>query len=227
MNPTEKGRRGFFASLLGGARELVAGFGDTGPDRSDGPDGLAGPGLANEADGPRFTFESLPASPAPAVPRAAPTKRLVRPPGALPEAAFATACTRCGACIEACPEATLAIGSDGFPVAETWRSACALCPKTPCIAACEPQALIPTPPAQFRLGVVFVMERLCLNFGHTPKSPDDDDEVCDRCLDWCPIPHALVAEDSVVPKVDPEHCTGCGLCVAHCAALPRAITFKA
>lgn len=215
MNPNGKGRRGFFASLLGGAKELVAGLGEAGPDE---------PG--QEADsGPRFTFESQPVAPGQTVSRAAPPRPLVRPPGALPEPAFIAACTRCRACIEACPEATLAIGHDGYPVAETWRSACALCPSTPCIAACEPRALIPTPPSQFRLGVAFVMERLCLNAGHSIDTPDD--EVCDRCLDWCPIPHAIVAEDSVVPRVDPQHCTGCGLCVAHCAALPRAITFKA
>ena len=191
------GRRGFFASLISGARTLVAEL--------------------EADDGPRFTPPpATHTSPRPSTH----TRPTVRPPGASAE--FIAACTQCGACIEACPENTLAVGPDGFPVAEPWRSACALCPTTPCIAACEPGALVATPPRYFRLGTAHVSERLCLNTA-------DPDLECDRCLDWCPVPGAIAVpqeSETLVPTVDPSCCTGCGLCIVGCAAYPKAIILR-
>lgn len=64
--------------------------------------------------------------------------------------------------------------------------------------------------------------------GAQPEVSDDDDdvEVCERCLAWCPVPGALTIvpeSGSVVPRVDASLCTGCGECVSHCAAYPGAL----
>ena len=197
-----QGRRGFFAKLIGAARELDA-------ELSGEPATLE----ADPSDTPRFV-------PPPVVPE--PTREIRgrsarRPPGALPEVEFIATCTRCMACIEACPESTLALDRGGLPIAEPWRSACALCPTTPCIAACEPRALTPTAAHAIRIGRAVVLSTLCLN---------QDDDLCDRCLDWCPVPLAITTANSPIPTVDPDRCTGCGLCVAQCPALPRAIALR-
>jgi len=210
-----KGRRGFFGSLL----SSVASFKDglvAARDNDEEADALDGPTFVPPPAAVPFTSSAGPASLARG-PR--------RPPGALPEPDFLSACTRCGACIERCPEETLIGGADGFPLAQVDKRPCALCPTTPCITACEAGALVPTAPSAFRFATARVMARLCLNGPHSPAEPDA--EPCERCLDWCPIAGALTvsteANASKIPTVDATLCTGCGLCAAHCPAYPRAI----
>ncbi len=155
-------------------------------------------------------------------------KPLPRPPGALPEAEFLTACTRCGACIEACPEETLQLHEDGYPVADIAKHPCILCTTTPCISACEPKALSPIAPAGIRFGTARVFARLCLNALRGPETPiDEDDPPCERCIEWCKVEGAIkLGTGGGVPIVDADKCTGCGLCVAHCKAYPQALGFE-
>jgi ferredoxin-type protein NapG/ferredoxin-type protein NapH len=75
-----------------------------------------------------------------------------------------------------------------------------------------------------RFGTARILTRLCLNHGWTPR--EEDDEPCERCLDWCPVPGALTMGDDAIPGVDAALCTGCGLCAQHCAAYPQAIAIK-
>ncbi len=218
-----KGRRGFFGSLLNSVASLKEGLlaARVSSDEEDDSD---------LSDGP--TFVPPPAVAPPASPAVAP-RGPRRPPGALPEPDFLSACTRCGACIERCPEETLFAGPDGFPLAQVDKRPCAMCPTTPCITACQPAALVPTAPSAFRFATAVVMARLCLNApqkGPQRQASDPDAEPCERCLDWCPIPGALKVSPepsaSKVPTVDAALCTGCGLCVAHCPAYPRAIALR-
>lgn len=169
-----------------------------------------------------------------------------RPPGALPDAEFLAACTRCGACIEACPEETLAVGPDGYPIADVGRRPCHLCRTVPCVAACAPGALRPVEPSGIRFGTARVFAKLCLNAtrGTAPgradeaglrtddaDDPDDragedaeDDPPCEVCVDWCKVEGAIaLGPRGGVPIIDPAKCTGCGLCVAHCKAYPQAL----
>lgn len=56
-------------------------------------------------------------------------------------------------------------------------------------------------------GVVRIREKDCL--GYT--------SFCSVCSERCPVPGAIVIELGR-PRVDPEHCNGCGICVGVCPA---------
>src|SRR6478735_6976891 len=74
-------------------------------------------------------------------------RRFVRPPGALPEMAFLAACTRCGACSDACPPRAIRVApsSEGFaagtPHLEVELQPCIACADMPCATACPTGAL--------------------------------------------------------------------------------------
>jgi ferredoxin len=72
----------------------------------------------------------------------------IRPPFAQDELAFLLACTRCGACVTACPHGVifplaprLGISVAGTPALNLLHKGCHLCDGWPCVAACEPGAL--------------------------------------------------------------------------------------
>jgi ferredoxin len=44
-----------------------------------------------------------------------------------PPGHFEDRCTRCGACVDACPESILRRGSGGFPTVDFTASACTFC----------------------------------------------------------------------------------------------------
>ncbi len=204
-------RRGFFREALASLKKLV--------DEDEAP----------------LTPTFVPGAPAgddeAAEPSAPPaTRRPRRPPGALPEEAFLAACTRCGACIEACPESTLVADEAGLPVADIERHPCMMCRDVPCAAACEPgpggvRALVVGPIAEIaRFGTARPLLRLCLNAGWAEAPEEAREAPCERCVDWCPVPGALALDQRALPVVDGALCTGCGLCAAHCKAYPRALT---
>ena len=71
----------------------------------------------------------------------------LRPPGAINENAFASACVRCGQCVQACPYdtlklATLASGlSAGTPYFVARDIPCEMCEDIPCAKVCPSGAL--------------------------------------------------------------------------------------
>lgn len=94
-----------------------------------------------------FWGDSSPSEPAPA-----PAISWHRPPGALPEAEFLAACTRCDLCVKVCPHWALKVATrhdappPGTPFLHDPESdACARCPDQPCIPACPSGALTPLP----------------------------------------------------------------------------------
>lgn len=166
--------------------------------------------------------------------------RLLRPPGALEEFAFLTACTRCDACLLACPQGAIlrATGSArlalGTPYIAPRAMPCFLCAELPCIAACPEGALLwPGPngqgaPPAVRMGKAVVNMERCLN-GATQEASLQE---CRTCLERCPYPGEAIrmiegaAGTPPRPEVDAEFCTGCGLCEFGCPAPDAAIVVE-
>ena len=139
-----------------------------------------------------------------------------RPPGALDEASCLAACTRCDACIVACPHG--AIGklpegpTAGSPAMNPNVAPCHLCADTPCIKACEDGALAPIDATDIFLGLAEIVEARCLPF----RGPE-----CGACRSSCPVGalHTRLGR----PSIDPQICNGCGLCRADCPVWDQAI----
>lgn len=169
-----------------------------------------------------FAGEPVPAGPAcpssPTPPRAGG----LRPPGAIPEARFVAACTRCRQCVEACPHEaiTLASPQDGYPEGTPYlpnvaAKPCQLCEDLPCVAACAEGALKPLLREEVRMGVAQVDPALCFAY---------QGQICDYCIDRCPFPDlAIAADERGRPVVNPDRCVGCGLCAYICVTTPGAI----
>ncbi len=156
-------------------------------------------------------------------PAPAPLRRL-RPPGALPEADFLAACTRCDDCVSACPAACIVRvpsgeADAGTPVIVPDARACVLCSGLNCTRVCEPGALRPLhAPEQVRIGVAVVDRDLCYPWIGS---------YCSACLSICPTePKAIVVDEQQRPGVDSALCTGCGLCEERCPTVPRAVTIQ-
>ena len=151
----------------------------------------------------------------------------IRPPYALAETEFLLSCTRCDACVEACPHDVLFKLPDrlgtlaaGTPAMDLLNRGCPMCADWPCVGACEPGALKltvqkdETPPPLPRLAVARINTDTCLPY----QGPE-----CGACADACPVPGALVWEGRVRPLINAETCTGCALCREACIVEPEAI----
>lgn len=140
-----------------------------------------------------------------------------RPPGAVEEAAFLKGCTRCGACMPACPVGAIVHAPDRFreaagtPMIDPYAAACVMCAHTPCIAACEPAVLRPDRPR--KMGVAWIQTMACL--AHTGS-------FCTVCAERCPVPGAIEVTMGK-PRILADVCTGCGTCAAVCPAPSNAI----
>jgi MauM/NapG family ferredoxin protein len=142
---------------------------------------------------------------------------ILRPPGAIEEQAFLAGCTRCNACIEACPYQAIIHApprfrhAAGTPMIDPVASPCMMCPDTPCISACEPRVLRRDLPLQMGTARVDVTE--CLAHQHS---------FCSVCWERCPVPGAIEVREGK-PRIVEEHCTGCGVCQHVCPAPHNAI----
>ncbi len=138
----------------------------------------------------------------------------MRPPWALPETDFLEACSRCGACHQACPE-NIIIPKSGYPVVDFNHGECTFCGD--CAVVCETGALnydAHASPWYYRATV----KTNCLA---------RQGIVCQSCQDDCELMainfhhrSALIPE----PVIDVQTCTGCGACVKVCPA--NAITIE-
>lgn len=158
----------------------------------------------------------------------------LRPPGALAERAFQSACVRCGLCVRACPYKTLklaelgdgpAIGTPHFIAREI---PCEMCDDIPCVKACPTGALTKslTEIDKAKMGVASLVGReTCLNMLGLR---------CDVCYRVCPaidkaitleLTHNARTQKHAVfePFVHADACTGCGKCEKSCVLEVAAI----
>jgi ferredoxin-type protein NapG len=158
----------------------------------------------------------------------------IRPPGALPEEEFQSACVRCGLCVRACPYDTLRLArfgegpAQGTPYFLAREVPCEMCEDIPCLEACPTGALDPSLERieESKMGVaVLVGRETCLNLLGLR---------CDVCYRVCPlIDEAITLERRhnkrtdahaiLEPVVRSETCTGCGKCEKACVLEEAAI----
>ncbi len=146
-------------------------------------------------------------------------RALLRPQGALPEAAFLSTCARCGRCAAACPTGALRLAPPGYglaagtPYLVVREQPCELCGC--CAEACETGALERLQADARRIGKAVVDTVRCLAWqGH----------LCGSCHSACPIrDRALWMKQFSKPFVVATECTGCGKCENVCLADPPAI----
>lgn len=158
----------------------------------------------------------------------------LRPPGALDEHDFLSACVRCGLCVRDCPYKTLKLAdwgdgpAPGTPFYIARNVPCEMCDNIPCVKACPTGALdhALTDIGKAKMGVAVITSReTCLNLQGLR---------CDVCYRVCPaIDKAITLELShnartakhaiFEPTIHPDACTGCGKCEKSCVLEQAAI----
>lgn len=133
-------------------------------------------------------------------------RRHIRPPWAKGEREFVVNCSRCDACIKACPEHILSHDPRGFPQVNFLKGECTFCGA--CSQACDSGAMSITSSLPWTLRANIGNQCLPLQ-----------GVVCGSCADECEaraIRMRLVAGGISIPRIENESCTGCGACVRVC-----------
>ena len=151
--------------------------------------------------------------------------RYLRPPGALPEAAFADTCSRCAKCVEVCPAQCIALmpdRADGLPHIVPRESSCVVCDELACMHVCPTGALGLVERHEIDMGFAAVDQQRCLRRPAISGS-EQQGEDCRVCLDDCHIgPSALGLDHNGLVEVR-DGCVGCGVCEQHCPTEPASI----
>lgn len=166
------------------------------------------------------------------------SNRLIRPPGACPEAEFLSRCTKCGACMKVCPTNALHPAGGEGGVEGIWTPI--LVPKigfcddrcTLCGHVCPTGAIQPLTVEEklginrrepVRLGLAYVDRSRCLPWALA--------RPCIVCEEVCPtvqgqkaiklIPETVRSPQGKQvevqkPVIDPYYCIGCGICENKC-----------
>ncbi len=162
--------------------------------------------------------------------------RWIRPPFAIAELEFLLACTRCDACIKACPHSIIfplaaKNGADvmNTPALDLLNQGCRLCEDWPCVTACETKALqlpiivdaddelgsenAPRLLPQPKLAKITIDTESCLPY----QGPE-----CGACASACIIEGALEWQMEK-PSINEDKCTGCAMCREVCITEPKSI----
>ncbi len=145
----------------------------------------------------------------------------IRPPGALPEAEFLFACTRCGDCAAACPHSAIDLlsvkqgGAFNSPAITPSIQPCLMCEDFPCIQSCLPKALtFPKDSSVVKIGFVKIDEKKCWSaLG----------QECDYCEKECRrYVGAIHLKPGFPPEINTDLCDGCGRCEYICPVSVKA-----
>jgi MauM/NapG family ferredoxin protein len=155
---------------------------------------------------------------------------LIRPPGSRAEREFLQRCIQCGMCMKVCPTGGLQptwheAGLEGVwtpllvPRIGWCEYECHLCGQV-----CPTEAIAPLPLAekkQVKIGLATIDTTRCLPYAYNRD--------CIVCEEHCPIPEKAIffvtrevtQRDGTTrpvkqPEVDPDLCTGCGICETKC-----------
>lgn len=131
----------------------------------------------------------------------------IRPPWAKGEREFVGNCSRCEACITACPENIITKDPKGFPTLSFRHGECTFCAE--CVKACEAGV--------FESDTSSAAWSLAANIG--TKCLPLQGVVCGRCAEECEleaISMRLVAGGISIPRLNTESCNGCGACYRNC-----------
>jgi MauM/NapG family ferredoxin protein len=156
--------------------------------------------------------------------------QLIRPPGARAEEEFLDRCVQCGLCMKICPTNALHPAGLEGGLNALWS------PKliarigycewdcNRCGEVCPTQAIEPLPleeKKKFKIGLAYIDTTRCLPYAYGRE--------CIVCEEHCPIPdkaiyfvrNTITLRDGTTrtlrqPKVDPNLCTGCGICETKC-----------
>lgn len=140
----------------------------------------------------------------------------IRPPGALDETGFLARCTRCSACIEACPEKIIKKDQAGYPVLDFSMGGCAFCNK--CADVCEQDALQVCRTEQPFSTTIATITDECLSL-HGVNC-----RICEDACEPRAIRFKLMEGGLTLPWIETSSCTGCGFCVSICPS--RAIRIE-
>lgn len=135
----------------------------------------------------------------------------IRPPGALGEEQFVETCSRCDACIKACPKAILVRGHGGFPMIDFNQGACTFCGA--CAEACKDGCFTAARGWEMKA----VVGPACVE----PKGVSC--RMCESACDADAIRFRPMLGGRSQPVIDADNCTGCGACAAPCPV--HAISF--
>ena len=151
-----------------------------------------------------------------------PRRPIIRPPGALPEEDFVTTCILCQECVRVCPTSGLqpalleaGIGAVGTPYLAPRKGGCLLnrsCPNL-CAQVCPVDAIRVIDQSKMRVGLARVDRDRCLAWAQGAK--------CLVCVEACPTDAATPHQGRVF--VNPQKCSGCGICEEACPVVDSAI----
>lgn len=153
-------------------------------------------------------------------------KQWIRPPYAIPEFDFLLACTRCNACIAACPHDVIfslaaRLGADvvNTPAMDLLTKGCHLCEDWPCVNACETKALVLAEPNEKGDSII---KEFALAEINTDRCLPYSGPECGACGSACLVEGALVFKNDK-PIINLEYCVGCALCREACIVEDKAI----
>lgn len=137
----------------------------------------------------------------------------IRPPGAILEKDFLDTCSRCGKCIEVCPQKSIkfagveATFTAGYPVIIPQEKPCFICDDLSCMKICPSGALVLTEKENIKMGYAEVITDKCVTYQGVE---------CNTCVNSCPFPQDAIYIDEEKHPVVTDKCTGCGLCDYWC-----------